>query len=95
MLTFVTQIGWAGLYTINAEIYDTEIRSTGVGWGNASAKLGGFISPALTGIIVDSTGGEVVVLIIVIIWFALVAAVTFVIRETKKVQLEEDKKTFA
>lgn len=83
----VSQAGWSGLFTINAEIYETEVRSTGVGWGNAAAKLGGLVSPALTGVIVDSVGGEVVVMILVMAWFAIVGISVVFVKETRVVKV--------
>lgn len=40
--------------TLNAEVYDTAIRSRGMGWGSSMLKLGGIMAPGITSVILIS-----------------------------------------
>ena len=48
---------------ITPESYHTEVRNTGVGIANSSAKLGGLIAPLLTGFMLDIKDGFSITLI--------------------------------
>lgn len=84
-------MAWATMFTINAELYPTHIRSTGVGWGNAMAKLGGIVAPAFTGF---ALSGLKVIGILVLISGSFMGAglISFMFRETRVVT--EDRKKY-
>ena len=76
-------MGWAALYTITPESYPTEIRNSAVGWTNAWAKAGGFVSPLFMGLILDLPGGYFIVLATSAVGFCCVAIASSMLRETK------------
>mmetsp|Transcript_24096 Transcript_24096/g.4023 ORF Transcript_24096/g.4023 Transcript_24096/m.4023 type:complete len:111 (-) Transcript_24096:6-338(-) len=82
---FTCEIGWSGLYTINAELYPTEIRGLGVGWGNAFSKFAGIINPVLTGVIMDLSGGKYIVMVLIGTLFVVCAIASMFFRETRNV----------
>lgn len=88
----MAQISWAGLYTLNAELYPTYIRGTGVGWGNAIAKIGGVVAPAVTGAMIDMPGGEIIVLILLSGMFLGASIVCLFFRETRVKTVESSSK---
>lgn len=51
--TMFSYMGWGALYTIVPESYDTNIRSFGVGWANVMSKLGGVLTPTITGLMLE------------------------------------------
>lgn len=82
---FTCEIGWSGLYTINAELYPTEIRGLGVGWGNAFSKFAGIINPVLTGLMLDFNGGKYLVMVLVGALFIASATASVFFRETRTI----------
>lgn len=65
-----------GLFTINTKLYPTAVRSIGVGWGNFFTKLGGLISPIVTGYIFEFDWGYQVVLLLAGLIYAIVGVAT-------------------
>mmetsp|Transcript_9544 Transcript_9544/g.14216 ORF Transcript_9544/g.14216 Transcript_9544/m.14216 type:complete len:428 (+) Transcript_9544:143-1426(+) len=61
--SFFNYITFSCLYLITPESYHTEVRNTGVGIANSSAKLGGLIAPLLTGFMLDIKDGFSITLI--------------------------------
>lgn len=43
----------SGLYTINPATYDSEIRSTGVGWAIGAGRAGSILAPTVAGMLLD------------------------------------------
>lgn len=46
-------MGWGAIYTIVPESYETNVRSFGVGWANVMSKLGGVVTPTVTGLMLE------------------------------------------
>lgn len=85
---FVT-MGWSVLFTFNAEFFPTYIRSTGIAFGNASARLGGLISPIITGEMMEWSGGPVIVLLMLSMLYLLLSVLsTLFIGDKKKANIE-------
>ena len=50
--TFV-QGGFNGYWPATARVYDSEVRTTGIGWALGAGRLGAIAGPALFGILLD------------------------------------------
>jgi len=48
----VLQGGFIGLYAVGAQIYPTEVRTTGIGWAIGAGRPGGALAPAFAGLLV-------------------------------------------
>jgi len=88
LTTMTASMSWSALYTLNAELYPTHIRSTGVGFGNSSVRFAGVISPLLTGVIMQGEGGRVINLLMIA---AMYLGVSFIALMFKTEQREEHK----
>ena len=53
LIGFGIQGGFIGLYAVAAKLYETEIRSTGIGWAIGFGRLGAIIGPFLGGIFIS------------------------------------------
>lgn len=53
LIGFGIQGGFIGLYAVAAKLYETEIRSTGIGWAIGFGRLGAIIGPLLGGIFIS------------------------------------------
>jgi AAHS family 4-hydroxybenzoate transporter-like MFS transporter len=53
LIGFGIQGGFIGLYAVAARLYETEIRSTGIGWAIGFGRLGAIIGPFLGGIFIS------------------------------------------
>lgn len=53
LIGFGIQGGFIGLYAVAAKLYETEIRSTGIGWAIGFGRLGAIIGPFLGGILIS------------------------------------------
>lgn len=81
-------MGWSGLYTLNAEIYSTEVRGSGVGWGNALSKLSGIIAAPLAGAILDLPGGKFIMLTFIAIMLGCISIICLMFKETRPILKE-------
>jgi AAHS family 4-hydroxybenzoate transporter-like MFS transporter len=55
VITFIgafLQGGFTGLYAVAANVYPTEIRSTGIGWGIGLGRSGAVVGPAVAGYLI-------------------------------------------
>ncbi|MEI6410785.1 MAG: MFS transporter [Bacteroidota bacterium] len=52
MIGFAIQGGFVGLYAVAAQLYPTEIRSTGVGWAMGAGRIGAIVAPTFGGFLV-------------------------------------------
>ena len=43
------QGGFVGLYPVAAQLYPSEVRTTGVGWGIGAGRLGAVLGPIVAG----------------------------------------------
>ena len=77
------KIGWSSAFTINAELYPTYIRSTGVGWGNGVCKFAGIIGNILGGVLLDGGSGVEVMLLLVTGMMCAAGIGAFFLRETR------------
>ncbi|WP_036724461.1 MFS transporter, partial [Paenibacillus forsythiae] len=79
---------WGGMYAYTPELYPTSVRSTGVGLAASFGRIGGIIAPLLVGVLVKQSAG---ISSIFLLFFATIiagaAAVLFLGRETKGVDL--------
>lgn len=50
---FGMQGGFIGLYAVSAHLYETTIRSTGIGWAIGLGRLGAIIGPMLGGLLIS------------------------------------------
>jgi benzoate transport len=50
----ILQGGFIGLYAVGAQIYPTEVRTTGIGWAAGAGRPGGAFAPAFAGLLVAS-----------------------------------------
>ena len=51
---FGMQGGFIGLYAVAARIYETEIRSTGIGWAIGFGRFGAILGPLVGGVLISS-----------------------------------------
>jgi MFS family permease len=51
---FLLQGGFGGLYAVAAQIYPTEIKTTGVGWALGVGRLGAVAGPAVGGLMLSA-----------------------------------------
>ena len=49
----------AGLYTITPALYETRLRSTGMGWGIGIGRIGAILAPLATGRLLDASWSPV------------------------------------
>ena len=49
----------AGLYTITPALYETRLRSTGIGWGIGIGRIGAILAPLATGRLLDASWSPV------------------------------------
>ncbi|MEM8981798.1 MAG: MFS transporter [Pseudomonadota bacterium] len=54
ILMFFVQGAFTGLYAVAARLYDTEIRTTGVGWAIGAGRLGAIFGPITAGVILGA-----------------------------------------
>ena len=50
LLMYFVQGAFTGLYAVAARLYDTEIRTTGVGWAIGAGRLGAIFGPIVAGL---------------------------------------------
>ena len=55
LIGFGIQGGFTGLYSVAAKLYETSIRSTGIGWAIGVGRLGAIIGPFLGGLLLGKT----------------------------------------
>jgi MFS transporter, AAHS family, 4-hydroxybenzoate transporter len=53
LLGFGVQGGFVGLYSVAARLYDTEYRTTGLGWSMGAGRIGGIVGPIFAGILLS------------------------------------------
>jgi len=51
---FVDVDAFTGLYAVAARLYDTEIRTTGVGWAIGAGRLGAIFGPIIAGLLLGA-----------------------------------------
>jgi len=54
LLMYFVQGAFTGLYAVAARLYDTEIRTTGVGWAIGAGRLGAIFGPIIAGILLGA-----------------------------------------
>ena len=52
LIGFAMQAGFVGLYAISVRMYPADIRSTGIGWGLGTGRLGAVLGPIVAGYLV-------------------------------------------
>lgn len=52
LIGFTMQAGFVGLYAVAAQMYPSQIRTTGVGWAIGAGRLGAVLGPILAGYLV-------------------------------------------
>lgn len=89
-LSFFNLGAWGGMYAYTPELYPLKARSTGVGLSASIGRVGGILAPLLVGLLVQN---GVAVESIFVLFFVTVligaAAVLFLGRETKGLELED------
>ena len=55
LIGFGVQGGFTGLYSVAAKLYETSMRSTGIGWAIGVGRLGAIIGPFLGGVLLGKT----------------------------------------
>ncbi|WP_308640060.1 MFS transporter [Paenibacillus silvisoli] len=88
-LSFFNLGAWGAMYAYTPELYQTSVRSTGVGLAASFGRIGGVIGPYLVGILV---GRDVPLLTIFIIFFVAIVIGAFAVlvmgMETKGLKTE-------
>jgi AAHS family 4-hydroxybenzoate transporter-like MFS transporter len=77
-----------GVQAITTSLYNTSLRSTGVGWAIGFGRIGSIIGPVIAGIMLDLKF-DLKVIFIVIAIPAAVAAVTMTLLKNHKTEKEE------
>ena len=54
LLMYFVQGAFTGLYAVAARLYDTEIRTTGVGWAIGAGRLGAIFGPIIAGLLLGA-----------------------------------------
>ncbi|CAG9315000.1 naiP_2 [Blepharisma stoltei] len=84
LMSLVVLMGYGCLYTVTPESYPTEIRNTASGWLFSAARIGGIISPTITGVLLDIPGGKEIALAIYSISFLIDTACVLFLAETRQ-----------
>ncbi|GAC1364817.1 MAG: MFS transporter [Herpetosiphon sp.] len=90
LLSFSLLGAWGALYALTPELYPTEVRSTGMGWASAMARVAAILGPVIGGYLLDH---KLPLTLSVTLYAALFVvggiATLFVGRDTRDVPLED------
>lgn len=80
-ISFFNFVGYSGLMAIITESYPVKIRSLGVGWANAWCKFGGIVSPVTVGLLIESSQGTVIAVLLISFCFLVVGVISAFFKE--------------
>lgn len=90
LLSFALLGAWGALYAITPEMFPTEVRSTGVGWVSAMARVAGMIAPLMGAYLLDNQLSLTYALTLYAGLFIVGAFATLYLgRDTRQVQLAD------
>ncbi|RLI31189.1 MFS transporter [Candidatus Bathyarchaeota archaeon] len=89
MVSFFNLGAWAGLYTYTPELYPTRMRGTGFGSAASIGRIGGILTPTITGYLLSIAGINLTFLVFALIHIVAAAAVITLGVETRRKTLEE------
>lgn len=74
---------YAAMYTIAPESFPTQTRGIGMGIANVAARIGGIISPYITGILLEYSNGFEMVVFLYSSCFTVTGVIFLLLKETK------------
>ena len=83
IMNFGAMLSFSALFTMTPESYPTGIRNLANGWGCGCARIGGLISPPLTGWLLDLLGSETIPLVLFAVCFGASGLTGLLLAETK------------
>ncbi|CAG9326762.1 naiP_9 [Blepharisma stoltei] len=83
LTSLVVLMGYGCLYTVTPESYPTEIRNTASGWLFSAMRIGGIISPTITGVLLDTPGGKEIALAIYSVSFLVDTTCVLFLKDTR------------
>lgn len=90
LLSFSLLGAWGALYVITPELFPTEVRTTGIGWTSAMARVSGMVAPLVGGYLLDNKLPLSLSLTIYAGFFILAALATASLgSDTRNVQLAD------
>jgi MFS family permease len=75
--------GLGSFYTIAPESFINTVRGTGMAYINITARLGGILTPIVTGILLEMNNGVQITVVMYAFFYAVVAVFVFFVPETK------------
>lgn len=87
-LSFFNLGAWGALYAVTPETYPTSLRATGAGWAAGIGRIASILAPPAVPAI-QAVGGTPVVFVVLSAFFAVAAAATWGLAETRGRSLAE------
>ena len=87
-LSFFNLGAWGALYAVTPETYSTSLRATGAGWAAGVGRIASILAPPIVPVL-QAVGGIPVVFIVLSAFFAIAAAATWGLSESRGRSLAE------
>jgi benzoate transport len=83
----------AGLYTITPALYETRLRSTGMGWGIGIGRIGAILAPLATGRLLDASWSPVQLYVVAAVIVTISAGALVALGRVQRRALAPDRET--